>query len=64
MKAWSLRVLFVLLAADPLFAQRGGAAVRSPEVLPDRRVTFRLAAANATEVRPPRSRKTRRASGV
>ena len=51
MKTWSLRVMFVVLAAQPLVAQRGGPAVRSPEVLPDRRVTFRLAAPNATDVR-------------
>jgi enterochelin esterase family protein len=29
---------------------RGGAAIRSPEVLPDNRVTFRLSAPNAAEV--------------
>jgi hypothetical protein len=37
--------------AGPTFAQRGAPAVRSPEILPDGRVTFRLAAPNATDVR-------------
>lgn len=50
MKTFGL-CLVALLVAGPLFAQRGGPAVRSPEVLPDGRVTFRLAAPNATEVR-------------
>ena len=50
MRAFSLCVLG-LLVAQPAFAQRGGPAVRSPEVLADGRVTFRLAAPNATEVR-------------
>jgi enterochelin esterase family protein len=43
--------LLALLAVQPALAQRGGPAVRSPEVLSDGRVTFRLAAPNATEVR-------------
>jgi len=51
MKAFSLLVLLVTLAAQPAFAQRGGPALRSPEVQPDRRVTFRLSAPNATDVR-------------
>lgn len=42
--------LLVLLFA-PVFAQRGGPSVRSPEVQPDHRVTFRLRAPKATEVR-------------
>jgi enterochelin esterase family protein len=49
-KALHVLVLVVALA-QPAFAQRGGPALRSPEVHPDRRVTFRLAAPNATEVR-------------
>ncbi len=44
-------LLLALVVALPAFAQRGGPALRSPEVHPDRRVTFRLAAPNATEVR-------------
>ena len=51
MKAFSLTVVLAVLVAQPLFAQRGGPAVRSPEIHPDGRVTFRLAAPNATEVR-------------
>src|SRR5688572_23742936 len=50
MKALHLGVLLALLAAQPMFAQRGP-ALRSPELHPDDRVTFRLAAPNATDVR-------------
>lgn len=50
MKSFSLAVALVALAAPALVAQRGP-AVRSPEILPDGRVTFRLAAPNASEVR-------------
>lgn len=51
MKKTLLRALaLVLLLAPPALAQRGP-ALRSPEVHPDRRVTFRIAAPNATEVR-------------
>jgi enterochelin esterase family protein len=42
---------FVLSAAAASFAQRGAPPVRSPEIHADGRVTFRLAAPNATEVR-------------
>ena len=51
MKPLTTRLFLVLLLATPAFAQRGAPAPLSPEVLPDRRVTFRLAAPNATEVR-------------
>jgi enterochelin esterase family protein len=44
-------LLLALALAHPSFAQRGAPAVRSPELLEDGRVTFRLAAPNATEVR-------------
>lgn len=50
MKAFSLTVALAVLMTPLLFAQRGP-AVRSPEILPDGRVTFRLAAPNASEVR-------------
>src|SRR5688500_3091467 len=40
-----------MLVAQPAFAQRGGPALRSPDLQPDRRVTFRLSAPNATDVR-------------
>src|SRR5580693_1419145 len=56
-----LRMIGVLLLASAAFAQQPpaaaapgragrGAALRSPEVLPDGRVTFRLASPKATEV--------------
>jgi enterochelin esterase-like enzyme len=51
MKAISLAFVLVVVAAQASFAQRGGPAVRSPEVHADGRVTFRLAAPNATDVR-------------
>src|SRR5215204_3674828 len=51
MKAFIAIVSLVVLVASPASAQRGGPAPRSPEIHPDGRVTFRLAAPNATEVR-------------
>jgi enterochelin esterase family protein len=51
MKIFRLVFLFMMLAALPLMAQRGTPALRSPEVHPDRRVTFRLSAPKAGEVR-------------
>jgi enterochelin esterase family protein len=48
---FSLYLVAVLLLVPPALAQRGGPAVRSPEILADGRVTFRLAAPIATEVR-------------
>jgi enterochelin esterase family protein len=51
MKAFSLCLLFALCLAQPATAQRGGPAPRSPEVHADGRVTFRLAAPSATDVR-------------
>jgi len=50
MKAFNVCLAILALASTAL-AQRGGPAVRSPEVLADGRVTFRLAAPGATEVR-------------
>ena len=44
-------LLACVLAVSPALAQRGGPAVRSPEIQADGRVTFRLVAPNATEVR-------------
>src|SRR6266849_1147377 len=43
--------VLLLLAATTAFAQRGAPTLRSPEVQPDRHVTFRLRAPKATEVR-------------
>src|SRR5437870_1186809 len=40
-----------LLVAASAFAQRGAPALRSPEILPDHRVTFRIAAPKASDVR-------------
>ena len=51
MKAFGLGVLLALLVVQTSFAQRGGPPLRSPDVLPDGRVTFRLAAPNASDVR-------------
>ena len=51
MKAFSSALLLAVLLAHPSFAQRGGPAVRSPEIHADGRVTFRLAAPDATDVR-------------
>jgi enterochelin esterase family protein len=51
MRALRLALVMLVLGAPVSFAQRGGPVVRSPEVLPDGRVTFRLAAPNATDVR-------------
>src|SRR3954452_23996261 len=46
-----MKILLCLLAAGGLWAQPGrGPAVRSPEVAPDGKVTFRLRAPNAKEV--------------
>src|SRR3954466_12338923 len=47
-----MKILLCLLAAGGLWAQpgRGPAPVRSPEVAPDGKVTFRLRAPNAKEV--------------
>ena len=46
-----MRILLCLLAVTGLWAQPGrGPAVRSPEVAPDGKVTFRLRAPNAKEV--------------
>jgi hypothetical protein len=44
MKTFALALLVIVTIAGPAFAQRGAPAVRSPEVHPDGRVTFRLAA--------------------
>ena len=44
-------LVLVCVLVQPAFAQRGAPAVRSPEVHADGRVTFRLAAPTATEVR-------------
>jgi enterochelin esterase family protein len=52
MRAFRLTVALALLfVAPPVFAQRGGPGLRSPEILPDGRVTFRLAAPSASDVR-------------
>jgi enterochelin esterase family protein len=51
MKAVAGALLLTLAIAGPALAQRGAPAVRSPEIHPDGRVTFRLAAPNATDVR-------------
>ena len=51
MKPISWRLLVLMLAALSGMAQRGTPALRSPEIQPDHRVTFRLAAAKASEVR-------------
>jgi enterochelin esterase family protein len=51
MRAFRLTVVLAMFVAQPVIAQRGGPALRSPEVLPDARVTFRIAAPNATDVR-------------
>lgn len=46
-----MKTVFCLLAAASLYAQPGrGPAVKSPEILPDGKVTFRLRAPNANEV--------------
>ena len=50
MKALSLRLLLVLLVAQPAFAQGGAPPLRSPEVYPDGRVVFRVSAPSATVV--------------
>lgn len=51
MKTFLSSLLLAVLVAQPAYAQRGGAAVRAPEIFPDGRVTFRLVAPNATDVR-------------
>ena len=51
MKRCSLGFLLALVLVQSSFAQRGAPPVRSPELLGDGRVTFRLAAPNATDVR-------------
>ena len=51
MRAFRLAVVLAMFVAQPLLAQRGGPAPRSPEFLPDGRVTFRIAAPAATDVR-------------
>ena len=51
MRAFRLTVVIAMFVAQPVLAQRGGPAPRSPEVLSDGRVTFRIAAQNATDVR-------------
>ena len=50
MRASRLTLLLAVLVAHPVLAQRGP-ALRSPDVQPDRRVTFRLSAPTATDVR-------------
>src|SRR5688500_588842 len=50
MRAALLLVTLSATGQTPI-AQQGGGAVRSPEVLSDRRVVFRLAAAKAADVR-------------
>ncbi len=47
----AIAVVFVVLGAAASGQQPGPQAVRSPEVSADRRVTFRIAAPKATEVR-------------
>jgi enterochelin esterase-like enzyme len=51
MKAFRLTLVLALLVTPSAFAQRGVPAPRSPELLPDGRVTFRIAAPAATDVR-------------
>ena len=51
MKTAAVALLLTLTIGGPAFAQRGAPAVRSPEIHPDGKVTFRLAAPNATDVR-------------
>ena len=51
MKTVAAALLLTMAIAGPASAQRGAPAVRSPEIHPDGRVTFRLAAPNATDVR-------------
>jgi enterochelin esterase-like enzyme len=50
-KAFGVALILACVAASPLFAQRGAPAVRATEIHADGRVTFRLAAPNATDVR-------------
>src|SRR5207237_10523255 len=51
MKKISNAVFAIVLLAVISPAQRGAPALRSPEVLPDHRVTFRITAPKASEVR-------------
>jgi enterochelin esterase family protein len=51
MRTLRLAVVLAMVVASPVLAQRGGPAVRSPELLSDGRVTFRIAAPNANDVR-------------
>jgi enterochelin esterase-like enzyme len=51
MRAFRLTLVIAMFVAQPLLAQRGSPAPRSPEILPDGRVTFRIAAPNAMDVR-------------
>jgi len=51
MRTSVLALVLLVVSSHAGFAQRGGPALRSPEILPDGRVTFRLAAPNATDVR-------------
>ena len=51
MKTIALALLVTGTIAASASAQRGAPAVRSPEIHPDGKVTFRLAAPNATDVR-------------
>src|SRR6266436_2464185 len=46
-----MKTILLLLTAAAAFAQRGAPTLRSPDILPDHRVTFRLRAPKATEVR-------------
>jgi enterochelin esterase-like enzyme len=50
MKTFHLFWLVLLLVAPPAVAQRGAPPLRSPEVHPDGRVTFRVSAPSATVV--------------
>ena len=51
MKTLAGALVLTMSLAGSALAQRGAPAVRSPEIHPDGRVTFRLAAPNATDVR-------------
>ncbi len=51
MKTFTSGLVLALILAQPSFAQRGGPAVRALEIHGDGRVTFRLAAPAATDVR-------------
>ena len=51
MRTFRLTFVLAMVLAQSVLAQRGGPAPRSPELLSDGRVTFRIAAPNATDVR-------------